>query len=532
MSETRTELNAKQTLVAKVKSDAAQLADAKAKPDAIKQPAIAKAEQAATKQPSEAKAGQAVVEQQSEAKAESMVVEQPSEAKAKSAAIGQPSVAKAAVRQTASAKAKAAAIKLSAEQSKPSPLYEDFAYVIRAVHAMLANKYGKAFHMYESDDGNEEYWTMLEEDVRGNGGGVELVGRIFEQVESKAFAYDAEASEAGHRIFPSVRNNVFAYPEWGVALARVPVFRNHGMFAEDFVFAVSDEALLLFLAHTRERLREQDRRSVTIYTDSRHGIETELVPMTRMVERDEVIMSDAVKKEIFRSIDQFFIGDRGFFQKFGIPYKRGVLLYGRPGNGKTTLVKSIAGSVKAPVAYWQITEHTCSESIQEVFQAAVKKAPMILVIEDIDSMPVQVRSYFLNMLDGATSKEGIFLIGTTNYPEKIDPALINRAGRFDRAYEIKLPTAELRLAYLQRKGLQELLGEDGMRDAVRQTDGFTFAQLNELYVSAVLEWHGEGHVNVAAIARSMKAEHDKGRTQVWLKDEEEPRVGFLAAERA
>jgi SpoVK/Ycf46/Vps4 family AAA+-type ATPase len=157
---------------------------------------------------------------------------------------------------------------------------------------------------------------------------------------------------------------------------------------------------------------------------------------------------------------------------------------------------------------------------------------MILVIEDIDSMPVQVRSYFLNMLDGATSKEGIFLIGTTNYPEKIDPALINRAGRFDRAYEIKLPTAELRLSYLQRKGLQELLGEDGMRDAVRQTDGFTFAQLNELYVSAVLEWHGERQVNVTAIARSMKAEHDKGRTQVWLKDEEEPRVGFLAAERA
>ncbi|WP_409342775.1 AAA family ATPase [Paenibacillus sp. MBLB4367] len=427
-------------------------------------------------------------------------------------------------------KGRFAAIKLAASPNKQLSLYEDYAYVIQEIQMLLSVKYGKEFQMYASDDGNEEYWTMLEQDIRTNDGEVEVVMRIFDQVESRAFAYDTEGGEAGHRIFPSVRNNVFAYPAWGVALARVPVFRNHGIFAEDFVFAVDDEALLRFLSFSRERLREQDRRSVTIYTDSRHGIETELVPMTRMVEREEVIMNADLKKEIFRSIDQFFTEDRGFFQTYGIPYKRGILLYGKPGNGKTTLVKSIAGSVKAPVAYWQITEYTCSESIQEVFQSAVKKAPMILVIEDIDSMPVQVRSYFLNMLDGATSKEGIFLIGTTNYPEKIDPALMNRAGRFDRAYEIKLPTAELRLAYLERKKLQDLLEDGGLRDAVKMTDGFTFAQLNELYVSAALEWHEERRVGLAAIVRNMKTEHDKGRTHQWLKEASEPRVGFLSAE--
>ncbi|MFK4996941.1 ATP-binding protein [Bacillus sp. N9] len=83
-------------------------------------------------------------------------------------------------------------------------------------------------------------------------------------------------------------------------------------------------------------------------------------------------------------------------------------------------------------------------------------APMVLVIEDIDSMPESVRSVFLNTLDGATSKEGIFLIGTTNYPERIDPALINRAGRFDRAYEIKKPTEKLRMQYLLNKKWNDL----------------------------------------------------------------------------
>jgi AAA+ superfamily predicted ATPase len=112
---------------------------------------------------------------------------------------------------------------------------------------------------------------------------------------------------------------------------------------------------------------------------------------------------------------------------------------------KTTLVKSISGSVGAPVAYWQITEFTNSESIKEVFAAANQRAPMILVIEDIDSMPDSCRSYFLNTLDGATSKEGIYLIGTTNYPEKIDA------------------------------------------QAAQGTEGFTLAQLSELYVSAAVE---------------------------------------------
>ena len=167
---------------------------------------------------------------------------------------------------------------------------------------------------------------------------------------------------------------------------------------------------------------------MTVFTDGPHGMEKELAPITRMVDRTEVIMKEEVKTDIYRSIDQFFAEDRAFFKEYQLPYKRGILLYGKPGNGKTTLVKSIAGSVKAPVAYWQITENTGSESIQEVFQAAANMAPMILVIEDIDAMPQRARSYFLNILDGATSKEGIFLIGATNYPEQIDPALMNRAG--------------------------------------------------------------------------------------------------------
>ncbi|MFD0676026.1 MULTISPECIES: AAA family ATPase [unclassified Paenibacillus] len=406
--------------------------------------------------------------------------------------------------------------------------YNDYAYVQERIQKLLQERYLQHFELYVSADGKEDYWELLKQDVKSGDRSVQLVAPIFDYIESRAFGLTGANEDSAYQTFPTIMNNVFAYPDWGVALARIPVFRQNGIGWEDFVFAIDDASLKGFLNQSRQRRRDLDRHQVTVFTDGPHGTDKELSPITRMVDRAEVIMKNEVKQEIYRSIDQFFARDRSFFHEYQIPYKRGILLYGKPGNGKTTLVKSIAGSVNAPVAYWQITEHTCSESMQEVFQAAANMAPMILVIEDIDSMPEQARSYFLNLLDGATSQEGMFLIGTTNYPEKIDPALMNRAGRFDRAYEIKLPDAELRLTYLEEKGLGKLLNKELMGTAARLTEGFTFAQLNELYVSTALEWHYEQTAHVEKLIKTMKSDLHKGQTLSWLKEEPEIRVGFLA----
>ncbi|MBP3953562.1 AAA family ATPase [Bacillus sp. YZJH907-2] len=379
--------------------------------------------------------------------------------------------------------------------------------------------------MYADDESSNEIFDVLEEDLNEYPDQVTLITHIYDGLETFTISSDHTDEALELIVKPRLLNAVYYYPKYKVALARVPIFQNHMDNVHDLILAQDNESIVTFLEYVIKRKREYHRNFITVFTDTEDGVEHSKEKITTLVNREQVFLEEKLKKEIYRSIDQFFNEDGYFFKKYNIPYKRGILLYGKPGNGKTTLVKSIASSIDAPVVYWQITEHTSSYTIKEVFSSIAKLTPMVLVIEDIDSMPIEVRSVFLNTLDGSTSKEKVFLIGTTNYPEKIDPALINRSGRFDRAYELKLPAEDMRYHYLVMKQLDQFIGVEELQKVVAKTVGFSFAQLNELYTSVALQWHYENEVDLDSICEELQSANKKNKRAAWESDVD-AKVGF------
>lgn len=365
---------------------------------------------------------------------------------------------------------------------------------------------------------------------------IELMHKDLLKFEVLTYLYEAEPTynleplswlqqdDALHE-FITFDNKLIYYPDYEVAIAPATLFCEDSWREEEICyFAPSSEHMKKFIDGVNKQLRNVLMSQVSYLVDTDDGLRRSNLGEYSDISREDVFLDEQLKRNIFRSIDEFFKDDGQFYKHYNIPYKRGILLYGSPGNGKTTLVKSITGSVDAPVVYWQITEHTDSESIQEVFRLVSSLSPTILVIEDIESMPEYARSVFLNALDGAQSRHGVFVIGTTNYPERIDPALINRAGRFDRAYEIKNPNKEMRLHYLQKLDQQHIFTEEQLEHAAKLSKKLSMSQLNEFYISVALNWHYDQELNYEEVITDLQKQRKNTERNEW--EEDEHTIGF------
>jgi SpoVK/Ycf46/Vps4 family AAA+-type ATPase len=148
--------------------------------------------------------------------------------------------------------------------------------------------------------------------------------------------------------------------------------------------------------------------------------------------------------------------------------------------------------VKSFKACWG-TDH---DRIRSVFARARKTTPSIVVLEDLDSLiDKENRAFFLNELDGFASNIGVVVLATTNHPEKLDPAILDRPSRFDRKYYFNLPAPAERLAYVvswnQSLEPDLRLSERAVPRIVEATGGFSFAYLKELFLSSMMQWIAE-----------------------------------------
>lgn len=182
------------------------------------------------------------------------------------------------------------------------------------------------------------------------------------------------------------------------------------------------------------------------------------------------------------------------YKKYQYLHKRGILLYGPPGSGKTCVLNLlIEDLIKEQGGVIFSIEHegdlNLYSDFSQIFREIEPNRPIIVVIEDIDGLldgRGSCEKKLLNVLDGINQIESVAYVATTNYPESLEQRLLNRPGRFDRRFYIGFPDAKVRLEYFKNKILPEDLEENSLKEMVEKTQGFTISHCKEIFASVVI----------------------------------------------
>ena len=248
-------------------------------------------------------------------------------------------------------------------------------------------------------------------------------------------------------------------------------------------------------SHTNE-VQEGD---VLVWDDDSWNKSKKLWKSVQKSKWENVILDSSLKDNLIRDVEGFF-DQKEHYDQFEVPYKRGILIHGLPGNGKTitmkALMKSLASRpVPIPTLYVKSgkDDYGTTFAIRHIFKKARQMTPCLLVFEDLDSLITEEsRSFFLNEVDGMESNDGIMMIGSTNYLEKLDSGITKRPSRFDRKYHFDLPATPERTRYCDfwRSRLannKAINFPEKMSAAIAGiTDGFSFAYLQEAFISSLL----------------------------------------------
>ena len=221
---------------------------------------------------------------------------------------------------------------------------------------------------------------------------------------------------------------------------------------------------------------------------------------------------DEEKEELIEIVD--FLKKPEKFSKMGAKIPKGVLLYGKPGTGKTLIAKAIAGEADVPFISMSGSEFIemfaglGASRVRKLFDRARKLSPCIVFIDEIDAIGArrtsnsgaetennQTLNQLLVEMDGFSSEETIIVLAATNRPEMLDKALL-RPGRFDRQITIPVPDLKGRLEILKIHAEDKKISDDvNLESIAEDTAGFTGAELanilNEAAIIATINKHEE-----------------------------------------
>jgi hypothetical protein len=236
--------------------------------------------------------------------------------------------------------------------------------------------------------------------------------------------------------------------------------------------------------------------------DDRRGPHFSKVPVkTEGLLRFPDSNSDTVVAEI-----QKFWETEDTFREYGLSYKRGIILWGPAGSGKSSTLQLIMKDVIERGGVVLNFDYPGGFiECYRLFKKIQPETPSVVVMEDIDSIIQRYsESSVLNILDGVEAIDKTVFLATTNYPDRLGARIINRPSRFDKRFKIGMPSAEAREMYLRH-----LIKEDRVDDLeipleqwVADTKDFTLSHLRELFIAVLIL--GDNYEDAVKTLASMK----------------------------
>lgn len=227
-------------------------------------------------------------------------------------------------------------------------------------------------------------------------------------------------------------------------------------------------------------------------------------------------------EDVIVAVERFWGSEKDYkegneFVNGGALFKSGIMIYGPPGSGKSCTIKIVSKKLveKGGTVFFSSCHPAVTMGWLNQFRKIEPNRKAIVILEDIDSLIASYsESYYLEMLDSAKTIDNVLFIATTNYPERLDPRIYNRPGRFSHVIKIGMPTAAAREAFLKAI----LKSHKDVDQIVKETNGFSVDHLTALINSVYRE------------KKELNNEIKRLKTLFEIKSSEEERrkVGFGA----